>query len=58
MRRIALSGALCVAGLVGVLAGVAPGQQQGTPPAESKGFRTEVLATLDLANEIEGMAGR
>src|SRR5262245_4180402 len=58
MRRIALSGALCVVGFAGVLAGVALGQYQRMPPAESKGFRTEVLATLDLANEIEGMAGR
>jgi quercetin dioxygenase-like cupin family protein len=58
MRRIARAGALCAAGLVGMLAGVALGQQQRRPPAESKGFRTEVLATLDLENEIDGMAGR
>ena len=43
MRRIARSGALCAAGLVGVLAGVALGQQQRMPHAESKGFRTDVL---------------
>ena len=58
MRRIARAGALCAAGLVGMLAGVALGQQQRMPPAESTGFRTEVLATLDLENEIDGMAGR
>jgi len=58
MRRIAFSGALCAAGLICVLAGLALGQQQKMPPADSKGFRTEVLATLDLANEIQGMAGR
>jgi quercetin dioxygenase-like cupin family protein len=58
MRKIALSGALCAAGLIGVLEGIALGQRQSTPPADSKGFQTEVLATLDLANEIEGMAGR
>jgi quercetin dioxygenase-like cupin family protein len=58
MRRIALLGALCAAGFAGVLAGVALGQQQKMPPANSRGFRTEVLATQDLANEIEEMAGR
>src|SRR5262249_19100468 len=40
------------------LAGLAPAQQQQLPPADSKGFRTEVLATLDLANEIQEMSGR
>src|SRR5262245_3499963 len=58
MRRIALSSALCAGGLVCVLAGLALAQQQKMPPADSKGFRTEVLATLDLANEIQGLAGR
>jgi quercetin dioxygenase-like cupin family protein len=58
MRGIALSGAVCAAGLVGVLAGLALGQQQRMPPADSKGSRTEVLATLDLANEIQEMSGR
>jgi mannose-6-phosphate isomerase-like protein (cupin superfamily) len=58
MRGMALSGAVFAAGLVGMLVGVVLGQQQRTPPAESKGFRTEVLATLDLAEEIEGMSGR
>ena len=58
MHRIALSGALCAAGLVCVLAGLALGQQQKMPPAQSTGFRTEMLATLDLANEIQEMAGR
>jgi len=58
MRRIAFSSALCAAGGVCVLAGLAIGQQQKIPPTESKGFRTEVLATLDLANEIQEMAGR
>jgi quercetin dioxygenase-like cupin family protein len=58
MRRIALAGGLCVAGLVGAFLGAALGQPPRMPPAESKGFRTELLATLDLATEIEGMAGR
>jgi quercetin dioxygenase-like cupin family protein len=58
MRGLALSGAVFAAGLAGMLVGVALGQQERTPPTESKGFRTEVLATLDLADEIEGMAGR
>jgi quercetin dioxygenase-like cupin family protein len=58
MRGMVLSGAVFAAGLVGMLVGVVLGQQERTPPAESKGFRTEVLATLDLANEIEGMSGR
>jgi quercetin dioxygenase-like cupin family protein len=55
MHRIASAGALCAAGLVGALAGVALGQQLRMPPTESKGFRTELLANLDLADE--GMAG-
>ena len=54
----AISVAAFAAGLVGMLLGVALGQGPRTPPVESRGFRTEVLATLDLANEIEGMAGR
>jgi quercetin dioxygenase-like cupin family protein len=58
MHRIALSGVLCAVGLVGVFAGLALGQQQRMPPAETKGSRTELLATIDLGNEIEGMAGR
>lgn len=58
MHWIAFSSALCAAGLVGALIGVASGQQPRMAPAESKGFRTEVLATLDLENEIHGMAGR
>jgi quercetin dioxygenase-like cupin family protein len=58
MRAIALSVAVLAAGLVGMLLGVALGQGPRTPPAASKGFRTEVLATLDLANEIDGMVGR
>jgi hypothetical protein len=58
MRGLALSGVVFAAGLVGMLVGVALGQQSRSPPAESKGFRTEVLATLDLADEIEGMSGR
>ena len=56
MHRIALAGALCAAGLVGALAGVVLGQPPKMPPTESKGFRTELLANPDLANE--GMAGR
>ena len=58
MHRSALLGALCAAGLVCVLAGFALGQQQKMPPAQSTGFQTEVLATLDLANQIQDMAGR
>ena len=58
MHRIALAGALCAAGLVGAFLDAALGQPPRTPPAESKGFRTEMLATLDLADEIEGLAGR
>ena len=58
MHRIALAGAMCAAGLAGAFVGVALGQSPRMPPAESKGSRTEMLATLDLANEIEGMAGR
>ena len=58
MHRIALSGVLCAVGLVGVFAGLALGQQQRMPPSETKGSRTELLATIDLGNEIEGMAGR
>jgi mannose-6-phosphate isomerase-like protein (cupin superfamily) len=58
MPRIVLSGALCAAGLIGVLVGVVFGQQLRMPPAENKGFRTDLLATLDLADEIEGMTGR
>jgi quercetin dioxygenase-like cupin family protein len=54
----AAASALCAAGFVGVLGGLALGQYQRMPPAESTGFRTEILATLDLANEIEGLAGR
>jgi hypothetical protein len=46
MRRIALAGGLCVAGLVGAFLGAALGQSPRMPPAESKGFRTELLATL------------
>jgi quercetin dioxygenase-like cupin family protein len=41
-----------------VLAGLASGQQQRTPPADGGGFSTEVLATLDLADEIQDMTGR
>jgi hypothetical protein len=58
MRGLALSGVVFAAGLVSMLVGVALVQQSRSPPAESKGFRTEVLATLDLADEIEGMSGR
>ena len=57
MRRIALAGALCAAGLVGAFLGAALGQPSRMSPAESKGFRTETLATLDLANETEGQSG-
>ncbi len=58
MRGIAFAGPLCGAGLAGAVLGAALGQSPKMPPAESKGFRTEILATLDLTNEIEGMAGR
>src|SRR5262245_2230460 len=58
MRRIVSAGALCLAGLVGGFVGAALGQPPRLSPAESKGFRTETLAPLDLASEIEGMAGR
>ena len=34
----------------------ASGQQ--TPPTENKGVKTEVLATIDLGPEIDGMQGR
>ena len=52
MRRLALSSSLCAAGLVCVLAGLALGQQQKMPPADSKGFRTEVLATLGVDQPV------
>ena len=58
MHRMVLSGAVCAAVVVGVFAGFALGQHQRMPPGETKGSRTELLATMDLANEIEGMAGR
>lgn len=58
MRRVALAGALCAAGLGGAFLGAALGQPPRMAPAESTGSRTEMLATLDLVNEIEGMAGR
>jgi len=58
MRRIALSGVLFAAGPACMLVGLALGQQQKTSPADSKGFQTELLATLDLADEIHEMAGR
>src|SRR5215467_476857 len=58
MRRIALSGVLFAAGLACMLVGLALGQQQKASPADSKGFQTELLATLDLADEIHEMAGR
>jgi len=52
---MAMSGAIFAAGM---FVGVVLAQQQRTPPTESRGFRTDVLATLDLAEEIEGMSGR
>jgi quercetin dioxygenase-like cupin family protein len=55
MRWIALSGALCGGGLA---YGLALGQPQKMPPTDSKGFRMEVLGTLDLSNEIPEMPGR
>jgi len=55
MRGMAMSGAIFAAGM---FVGVVLAQQQRTPPTESRGFRTDVLATLDLAEEIEGMSGR
>jgi quercetin dioxygenase-like cupin family protein len=58
MHRIALSGVLFAAGLACMSVGLALGQQQKAPPADSKGFQTEMLATLDLADEIHEMAGR
>src|SRR5262245_40993004 len=58
MRKIGLPWAVCGAGLIGILIGAALAQQPRTPPAENKGSKTELLATLDLADEIEGMAGR
>ena len=58
MRSIGVAGALCAAGLVGAFLGAASGQPSMVPPAASKGSRSEMLASLDLADEIEGMAGR
>jgi quercetin dioxygenase-like cupin family protein len=52
------SSALCGAFLIGVLSGVVLAQQQPIPPDKSKGFKTDMLGTLDLAEEIEGMVGR
>ena len=57
MRSTAVWSVLSAA-LLGILAGVALTQSTRAAPAESKGFRSELLATLDLAGEIDGMEGR
>src|SRR5262245_21174020 len=57
MRRVGSAGTLCAAGVLGACLGAAVGQPARTAPVESQGARTETLATLDLAGEVEGMAG-
>ena len=52
-RRI---GALCCAGLTLLAAGFVLGQQ--SPPTDYKSIAEEVLATVDLAKEIDSVAGR
>ena len=62
MRKSAWVGAACVAaaaGLGGFWAGVATGQQQQqrTPPTDNQGLAQEVLARIDLGDQLDGMAG-
>ena len=52
-RRV---GALCCAGLTLLAAGFVLGQQ--SPPADYKSVAEEVLASIDLAKEIDSVAGR
>jgi quercetin dioxygenase-like cupin family protein len=60
VRKSAWVGAACVAaaGLGGFWAGVATGQQQQrTPPTDNQGLGQEVLARIDLGDQLDGMAG-
>jgi quercetin dioxygenase-like cupin family protein len=61
MRTKAWVGTACIAaaaGLGGFGAGVAIGQQpQRTPPTDNRGLGQDVLARIDLGDQLDGMAG-
>jgi hypothetical protein len=41
-----------------LIVGLGPVSAQQAPPTEHKGVKAEVLTTIDLGSEIEGMQGR
>jgi quercetin dioxygenase-like cupin family protein len=54
-RRVLLTACLVGCWLIG---GLLPASAQQAPPTENKGVKTDVLATIDLGPEIDGMQGR